>query len=265
MPYAPLANGRIHYQMDGKAGQPVLVLSNSLGATIDMWAPQVDALAEHFQVLRYDTRGHGLSDAPPGPYTIAMLGGDVLGLLDHLKIQRAHFCGLSMGGITGMWLATEHADRLERLVLCNTAAQIGPPENWTARADTVRTKGMQAIAEPVVAKWLTPDYAAQHPDLVTRLQAMLLGADREGYAANCYAVRDADFRAAVKQIALPTLVIAGKYDMPTPPANTHYLAEVIPDASYVELDAAHISNLEQPERFTAAVLGFLDSGQPASF
>jgi 3-oxoadipate enol-lactonase len=257
MPFADLSGVRLHYQLDGDASLPVLVLSNSLGTNFQMWQPQVAAFSKHFRVLRYDTRGHGASSVTDGPYTIAQLGGDVVVLLDHLGIERAHFCGLSMGGITGMWLGVNQPARLGKLVLCNTAAYIGPPENWTNRAAAVERDGVGSIAAAVVDKWLTPGFAAGHPELVTELRDMLSATDARGYAANCFAVRDADLRAAVHGITVPTLVIAGTGDLPTPPADGRYLAETIPGASIVELDAAHISNQEQVEGFTRAVLDFL--------
>lgn len=257
MPFADLPGVRLHYTLDGDAARPVLVLSNSLGTCLDMWGPQVAAFARHFRVLRYDTRGHGRSEVTPGPYTLPQLGADVIALLDHLGIERAHFCGLSMGGLTGMWLATAFAARIDRLVLCNTAAFIGPPENWTRRAEAVERDGLASIAEAVVEKWLTPPHAARHPEQVAQLRAMLCATPDAGYAANCRAIRDADFRADVARIAAPTLVIAGTGDMPTPPRDGQYLAQAIPGARYVELAAAHLSNLEQIEPFTEAVLSFL--------
>ncbi|MBV8271028.1 MAG: 3-oxoadipate enol-lactonase [Cupriavidus sp.] len=257
MPFAELADVKIHYRLDGDEHLPVLVLSNSLGTNFDMWQPQIAALSQRFRVLRYDTRGHGESSVTPGPYSIAQLGGDVIGLLDHLGLQRVHFCGLSMGGITGMWLALHHADRLNRLVLCNTAAYIGPPENWTNRAALVEREGMGAIAAAVVDKWLTPDFSAQQPELVQRLQAMLGATNASGYAANCLAVRDSDLRRDIQRIQAPTLVIAGSGDLPTPPADGRYLADTIPGARYVELYAAHLSNLQQADGFSQAVLEFL--------
>ena len=257
MPFADLSDVRLHYRLDGAGHLPVLVLSNSLGTSLDMWAPQVDAFSQHFRVLRYDTRGHGQSSVPPGPYSIAQLGGDVIGLLDQLGIGQASFCGLSMGGITGMWLALNHAPRLRKLVLCNTAAYIGPPENWTSRAAAVERDGVASIAAAVVDKWLTPAYAAAHPELVASLRAMLGASPAAGYAANCLAVRDADLRAEIAGIATPTLVIAGSGDLPTPPRDGVYLAQTIPGAHYVELEAAHLSNLEQAQAFSKVVVDFL--------
>ncbi|AOY96452.1 3-oxoadipate enol-lactonase [Cupriavidus sp. USMAA2-4] len=257
MPYADLPGVRLHYRLDGDAGLPVLVLSNSLGTNLDMWTPQVAAFSKHFRVLRYDTRGHGASSVPAGPYQVEQLGADVIGLLDDLQIERAHFCGLSMGGITGMWLALAHPQRLSKLVLCNTAAYIGPPENWTNRAGAVERDGVGSIAPAVVDRWLTPDFAAKRPELVKYLRQMLSATDARGYAANCLAVRDADLRERVRDIQLPTLVIAGSGDLPTPPRDGQYLAKAIPGARYVELEAAHISNLQQVEPFTRTVLEFL--------
>ena len=257
MPYADLPDVRIHYQLEGDAAKPVLVLSNSLGTTLDMWAPQATRLAEHFRLLRYDTRGHGQSQVTPGPYTIAQLGADVIGLLDHLGIEQTHFCGLSMGGITGMWLASTHPQRIRRLVLSNTASLIGPPENWTARAQKVLADGVASIAPAVVSRWLTPEFAQQHAQQVAQLEAMLSATPAAGYAASCHAVRDADLREALKHITAPTLVIGGSGDLPTPPSDSAYLVSSIAGASYVELEAAHLSNLQQPERYTAALLAFL--------
>jgi len=258
MPFADLAGVKLHYRFDGDESLPVLVLSNSLGTSLDMWQPQIAALTQRFRVLRYDTRGHGQSSVTEGPYSIAQLGGDVIALLDHLGLQRVHFCGLSMGGITGMWLGVHHADRLDKLILCNTAAYIGPPENWTNRAAAVERDGVASIAAAVVDKWLTPDFAAQQADLVQTLRTMLGATDARGYAANCLAVRDSDLRNDVQRITPPTLVIAGTGDIPTPPADGRYLAENIPGARYVELYAAHLSNLQQVEGFNQAVLAFLD-------
>lgn len=261
MPYMTTGDGIIHYRFEGPAGAPVLLLSNSLGTTLDMWEPQIDAFSQHFRVLRYDTRGHGGSSAPPGPYSIAQLGGDVVSLLDHLGLASVHMCGLSMGGITAMWLALHHPGRIDRLVLCNTAAYIGPPSNWTERAERVLREGMAPIAAAVVARWLTPDHALAHPGQVDMLQGMLLASLPEAYAANCLAVRDSDLRRQVASIRAPTLVIAGSGDKPTPPADGRFLAAAIPDCRYVELEAAHLSNQEQPAQFNAAVLDFIGPGR----
>ncbi|PLC50054.1 3-oxoadipate enol-lactonase [Pollutimonas subterranea] len=257
MPHASLKDVDLHYALAGDQSAPVLVLSNSLGTTMDMWQPQLAELSSHFQVLRYDTRGHGQSSVPQGPYSVAQLGEDVIGLLDHLNLDRVHFCGLSMGGITGMWLALNHADRIHKLVLSNTAAYIGPPENWTNRAATVQKDGMASIADSVVARWLTPDYAQAHAEQVEVLKAMLASTPADGYAANCIAVRDNDLRQEVGGIRAPTLVISGTGDMPTPPSDGKFLHSQIQGSEYLELDAAHLSNQEQVSSYTNALIKFL--------
>ena len=256
MAFAELDGVQLHYRADGDPSNPALVLSNSLGASLDMWAPQVEPLARRFHLIRYDARGHGQSEVTPGPYTIARLGRDVVGLSDHLGLERVHFAGVSMGGLTGQWLALNHPDRLARLALCNTAAYIGPPENWTKRVEAVRANGVGSIADAVAARWLTADYAAAQPELAASLRRMLAATASEGYAAACVAVRDADFRADLPRIAVPALVIAGTHDMSTPPAEGRFLADHIPGARYRELSGAHLTNLEDVERFNDALLAF---------
>lgn len=262
MPHASLKDVDLHYTLAGDQSAPVLMLSNSLGTTMDMWQPQLAELSSHFHVLRYDTRGHGKSSVAPGPYSIAQLGGDVIGLLDHLGLDRVHFCGLSMGGITGMWLALNHPDRIDKLVLSNTAAYIGPPENWTTRAAAVDEDGMAPIADSVVARWLTPDYAQAHPDQVKYLTDMLLSTPAAGYAANCIAVRDNDVRKEVAGIQSRTLIISGAGDIPTPPSDGKFLHSQITESQYLELDGAHLSNQEQASAYSDALIKFL-SATPA--
>jgi 3-oxoadipate enol-lactonase len=248
----------IYYSIEGPAGAPVLLMSNSLGTSLEMWDPQAHALSGQFRVLRYDTRGHGRSSVPPGPYSIAQLGEDMRRLLDHLGIERAHVCGLSMGGITAMWFAIHYPERVDRLVLSNTAAWIGPASNWTERAAAVERDGVGSIAAAVVARWLTPAYAATHPDHVASLEAMLGAMPAAGYAANCLAVRDSDLRTVISAIRAPTLVISGGADLPTPPADGRFLASNIAQARYVELNAAHLSNQELPEQFSTLLRDFLN-------
>jgi len=248
---------RIAYALDGPDNAPTLVLSNSLGTTMDMWAPQVPVLTQSFRVLRYDMRGHGASDVPPGPYAIATLGRDVVALLRHVECARAHFCGLSMSGLVGLWLAQNEPAFLEHLVLANTAARIGPAEIWTARIARVEAEGMSTVADAVVQRWFTPGFiAAESPAFIAARQ-MLRDSPAAGYMAACAAVRDADLRADLGRIAKPTLVIAGTHDPATTPADGRYMAERIPDARYVEIDASHLSNLERPAEFTRALVDFL--------
>ncbi len=259
MPYADLAEVRLHYSLEGDESLPALTLSNSLGTTMDMWAPQMPTFLKHFRVLRYDTRGHGKSGAPPGPYNFAKLGTDVVDLLDHLGVGRSHFCGLSMGGITGMWLGIHQPQRIHRLVLCNTAAYIGPPEAWSGRIDTVKTSGMAPVVQAVTERWLTPDFRGRegNAQIARHLQEMLGATPPAGYVANCEAIRDNDLRGQVGSISVPTLVIAGTHDNATPAKDGRAVAEAIVGARYVEFDAAHLSNWEQPDAFTQAVVDFL--------
>jgi 3-oxoadipate enol-lactonase len=257
MPQAQLGEVRVNYRFDGRDDAPVLVLSNSLGTSLPMWEPQMPALAQHFRVLRYDTRGHGASSSPPGPYTIAQMGMDVLALLAHVGVARAHFCGLSMGGMIGMWLGINAPAHLERLVLCNTAARIGPPENWNTRIARVREGGMAAIADLVVARWFSASFIASNPVVVQSTRQMLLDTSPDGYVASCAAVRDMDQRDDVGRISATTLVISGTHDGVCTPADCRYLVDRIDVARYVELDAAHISSLERPVEFTRALIDFL--------
>jgi 3-oxoadipate enol-lactonase len=257
MSYIDNNGARFYYELEGREDAPVLVLSNSLGTTLDMWAPQMPALLQHFRVLRHDARGHGRTDVTPGPYTIAQLGADVLALMDQLGIARAHFCGLSMGGMIGMWLGTHHAGRLDRLVLCNTAAKIGSPDTWNPRIAKVEAEGMASVADTVLERWFTAGFRQRAPQQVAVVRDMLLNTAPAGYSANCAAVRDMDQRAEVASITVPTLVIAGTHDGSTPAADGRGVADAIPGARFVELDAAHLSNWEQSEQFTQALVGFL--------
>jgi 3-oxoadipate enol-lactonase len=257
--FVDVDDGRIHYRIDGEDGAPVVVLSNSLGTDLAMWDSQIAAIARSFRVVRYDTRGHGRSTATPGPYDIGRLGRDVLSLLDQLEIERAHFCGLSLGGITGMWLGIHAPERLQRLVLANTAARIGPPENWNTRIAKVQAGGMASISQAVLERWFTTGFIAKHPDTWAMMRKMMERTPAEGYMACCAAIRDMDQRDAIAAISAPTLVIAGTQDVATPAADGRFLAEHIKGAAYIELNAAHLSNIEAAPGFTAALLAFLDT------
>lgn len=257
MSFAQLENVRIHYDLAGPASAPVLVFSNSLGENFSMWDPQLLVFQQQFRVLRYDTRGHGQSSISSGPYTIEQLARDVLALLDKLGFDRVHFCGLSMGGQTGMWLALNAPARLQKLVLCNTAAKIGTPEMWSTRVETVRRSGMKSISAAVIDRWFSADFRAKSPANVTSTKLMLESADPEGYIANCAAIRDFDVRDVIRDVHVPTLVITGTNDAATTPADGHYLADRIPGARYVELNAAHLSNIEDSKRFNHELSSFL--------
>ncbi len=257
MPFIESGGMRIHYALSGIAGEPIVAFSNSLGTNFSMWDPQMPAAEKKFQVLRYDTRGHGQSPVTPGPYSIEQLGRDALTLLDALGIERIQFCGLSMGGMIGMWLGLNAPTRLTKLVLCNTAAKIGTPETWNARIETVRKSGMKAVAASVVERWLTPEFRARSQQAAEAALRMLEAAPPEGYAACCAAVRDFDARDQISAIRVPTLVITGSKDPATPAADGRFLADQISGARCVELDSSHLSNVEASERFTAELIRFL--------
>ncbi|WP_166363764.1 3-oxoadipate enol-lactonase [Pseudomonas akapageensis] len=255
-----LVDGVLNYQLDGPADAPVLVLSNSLGTDLHMWDTQIEAFTQHFRVLRYDTRGHGKSLVTEGPYSIEQLGRDVLALLDALHIERAHFCGLSMGGLIGQWLGINAGDRLNRLIVCNTAAKIGNPDMWNPRIEMVLRDGQAAMVglrDASIARWFTPAYAEANPAQAKRITDMLAATSPQGYAANCGAVRDADFRDQLGEVKAPTLVISGSEDAVTPPAGGLFIQEHIKGAEYAEFHAAHLSNVEVGEPFSRRVIDFL--------
>jgi 3-oxoadipate enol-lactonase len=248
---------RMHYRWDGEPDKPVLVLSNSLGANLTMWDAQVEAFSERYRVLRYDTRGHGQSSVPEGPYSIEALGRDVLALLDGLSVDRCGFCGLSMGGMIGQWLGIHAPGRIGKLVLANTAPKIGNAEGWNARIEAVLRDGVQALSQGILERWYTAEFRESHPETIAATRRMLDATDRAAYVACCAALRDMDQWESVSRIFVPTLVVAGTHDIVTPPEECRQLAAGIGGARYVELDAAHLSNVEAAEEFTSAVMDFL--------
>jgi 3-oxoadipate enol-lactonase / 4-carboxymuconolactone decarboxylase len=256
MPFAEINNTRLFYRLEGRSDLPPLVLSHSLGCDHSMWDPQMPDLLNHFQVLRYDTQGHGASAVPPGAYTLDQIGQDALGLADKLGLTRFAFCGLSMGGAVGQWLAINTPQRLTSLVLANTSPKFGTPDTWDARRKAVSEGGMQAIVDMVMQRFFSPD--KQESTLAQTTRAVFLGTDPKGYAACCAALRDADTREKLSKITTPTLVIGSDKDSSTPwEAHGAILARDIPGAKPVRLQTAHLSNLEQPRTFTTAVLDFL--------
>ena len=250
----------IAWRIEGPGDAPVLVLSNSLGTTHAMWNRQIESFSARYRVLRYDTRGHGGSAVMPGAYSLDRLGRDVPDLLDALDIEKAHFCGLSLGGMTGQWLGVHAPDRLGRLILANTAPFMGPPAAWQQRIEAVSNEaagGMADIADAVIERWFTPKFRAADPDTIGVFRSELLACPAQGYAGCCAAIRDMDLRPVIGLIRCPTLVISGGRDPATPPAQGAAIAGTIAQARSVVLDAAHLSNVEQQTAFTAAVLDFL--------
>jgi len=259
MAFANLRSVRLRYELAGAEDAPVVVFSHSLGADLSMWDAQAAEFARGYRVLRYDTRGHGESSLPAGPHNLSALAGDVLDLLDYLSLPVVSVCGLSLGGLTGLWLAQNAAKRVRKVVACSAAAKIGTQESWDARIQAVRREGMAAVVPGILERWFTPGFHAKSPEAIRAMERVLLSIDVDGYAAGCAAVRDADFREGLSGLAVPTLVVNGASDPVAPPSDGHALSALIPRARYLEFAGAHLFTMESPAEFTAAVLGFLDS------
>lgn len=250
----------LEYRLDGPTDAPLLVLSSSLGTTWAMWQAQMPALTRHFRVLRYNTRGHGGSPLPPTAISLASVGQDVIDLLDHLGAEKASFCGISLGGLTGLWLNRYAPERFHRLVVANTAAKIGERESWLQRAALVREQGMAPVAATAADRWFTPDFRLQHPDGVAELIAGLKDTPAEGYAACCEALACADLRDELPAMPRPMLVIAGENDPVTTPQDARLLVAAAPHARYVALPASHLSNVACADAFSQHVITFLTAG-----
>jgi 3-oxoadipate enol-lactonase len=252
----------LHHVVDGPPDAPVLLMGASLGTTTAMWDPQVDALARHLRVVRFDHRGHGGSPVPPGPYTIGHLARDVLRLLDDLHVAHASVAGLSLGGMVGMALAAYAPERVDRLALVCTSAHMPPAQAWHERAAAVRRDGTAALADGALGRWFTPAFAAERPDVTGRFATMLADTPDEGYAACCEAIAAMDLRDRLGDVRAPTLVVAGADDPATPPEHAHTIAEAVTaggGAASVAVvpDAAHLAGVEQPEAVTSLLLAHL--------
>ena len=250
-------DAEINYQTFGDASQPAIIFSNSLGTQFNMWQPQISFFEKKFYVICYDTRGHGASSAPQGPYSIEQLGTDVVHLLDHLNIEKASFCGISMGGLTGQWLAIHHPERFNHVIVCNTAAKIGQEQAWNDRAQLVRKQGLKPIAETAASRWFTEPFIRSNTAIVESLSNDLGAGSPEGYASCCEALAKADVREQLKNITIPTLVVAGQKDPVTTVADAQYIINHVRSSSLFEINASHISNIEQPKAFNQAIFSFL--------
>jgi 3-oxoadipate enol-lactonase len=252
------ANGcPINVVVEGPENAPVLMLSNSLGTTHAMWQPQLDAFKQHFRLVRFDRRGHGASGVPKGPYTMEELARDALAVLDGLGLKKVNWCGLSMGGMEGMWLGANAPERFERMVLCNTSAQFPDRKIWDDRLRFARENGLAAMVGANMERWFTKGFREREPKTIAWITEMFLTTPLEGYIGCGEAVRDMDHRALLPNIKVPTLVIAGRHDPATTLQAGEYLRDHIPGVAFTVLEAAHISNVEQPVAFSNAVLEFL--------
>lgn len=250
---------RLAYRVDGPDDAPTIVMVNSLGLDLRMWDPQVALLSRNLHIVRYDCRGHGASDVPAGPYTIERLGLDLLALLDTLRIERAHVCGLSLGGMVALWFAANYPDRISHTVFANTAARIGTQEIWNTRTEAVRTGGMNAVRDAVLARFFSEGFRRRHPEVVRQIGEMIEATNPTGYIGACAALRDADLRETIPTIHVPSLILAGELDEATPPSQSQELHAAITGSELVVLrEAAHLSNVEQPEKFSKCILAFLD-------
>ena len=248
---------KIYVEAAPENGLPALLFSNSLGTNLHMWDAQIAPFEDRFRIIRYDSRGHGRSDAPEGLYTMDRLGRDALAILDALKIERTHYCGLSKGGMVGQWLGFHAPERIERMALCNTSSYIPLPDLWNTRIKVATEKGMAALCDGIIERWFCEEFRRSDPGEIARVTEMVLGTPGHGYAGCCGAIRDMDQRASTKAIEVPTLVVAGAKDPATPPDHGRLIHEMIEGSQFVLLEAAHLSNIERTVEFNRAVLGFL--------
>lgn len=257
MSFLSFSGERFRVALDGPQTAPALVLAHSLGTRLEMWDSVVPALSRHFRVVRYDARGHGESAAPDAVYSMGDLGRDLLNILDALDIGKAHLCGLSLGGMVGQWMALNAPARLNRLVIANSTAHAGPPRLWEGRIKHIRRAGTASVADAVIESWFTPEFRAAHPKKVAPVRQMICDTPQAGYMGTSCAMRDMDFRAALKEVAVPAMVIIGARDRSTPPEWGELIAGHIPGARREVLDCAHMSSIEMPEAFAGLVEGFL--------
>ncbi len=257
MPIIEVDGCPLNVEIEGREGAPALMLGNSLGTDLHMWDDQAGEFAKHFRLIRLDRRGHGKSGSGKGPYSFDLFGRDILAILDALDIERVNWCGLSMGGMDGQWLGANAPDRIEKLILANTNYYYPDQTPWADRIRMVHEKGLASFVDANMQRWFTKGFIERAPQEIERMKKAFLASNPEGYAACVAAVRDIDFRASNPRITAPTLVIVGKQDPATPPQNGEEIAKAIPGAKLAALDAAHISNVEQPKAFTEAVLNFL--------
>jgi 3-oxoadipate enol-lactonase len=263
MAHMIVAGEALNVVVEGDATKPPLMISDPLAMTHRVWDRQMPALLEHFRVVRYDSRGHGESIADEGPYSIDGLANDALAILDTLGIEKAHWLGLSKGAMVGLYILAHAKGRIGRAVLANTSARVGGPDLWNSRIQAARATDMAAVAATVAERWFTPRFRDERADEVERVLAMVRATPLQGYLATCAALRDMDLREAMRGIDTPVLVIVGRHDPSTPPETGRAIATAIEGATLVTLDTSHVSNVEDPENFSRAVVDFLTAVEPA--
>jgi 3-oxoadipate enol-lactonase len=253
-----VSNGcRIVYDIAGPSDRPPLLMCHALSTSAEVWAPQVPSLTRHYRVIRPDMRGHGRSEAPAGEYTIEQLGADAIAVLDAEGVERAHVCGLSIGGLVVMWLAIHAAGRVNRLVPVSTAPRITQPDLWTERIRQVRNGELETIADRAMERWFTTDYRERHPEVVSRHHAMVTSCAPDGYVGCCAVLRDTDLAEDLRRVEAATLVICGSSDPVTTPSDAEAIRSRIPGSQMLTLDAAHLPNVERAEEFSSALMEFL--------
>lgn len=257
MPIAQFDDVRVHFQLEGPEDAPVLALSNSLGTDMSMWDKVAPAWAARFRVLRYDSRGHGQSSVTAPPYSIELLARDLLKLLDHLGLERINLCGLSLGGLTAIWLGIHEPSRFDRLIFANTAAKIGNAAMWNERIGFIHENGMAPLASATMHRWFTERFIQRWPEQLEMPRSVMESTAADGYIGCCLALRDEDLRGQIGRISNRCLVISSAHDVATPAADGRLLHQELRDGEYVELEAAHLSAWERPEEFQTAVLRFL--------
>ncbi len=247
---------KLNYKITGTPNSPVLILSNSLGSTYRMWDDLIPFLTPYFRVLQYDTRGHGLSDIPKGAYEISQLGQDVVNLMDDLAIEKAYYCGVSMGGLTGQWLAVNASDRFHKICISNTAAKIGDQARWDERVTAIQKDGFGPLMEMTMKIWFSPAFGQDSTERLRMFEAMFLENHVEGYGNCCFAIGGADFRSDLSKIKLPILVLTGDEDPVTNVKEAEYLQKHIPGSKLVVLPGRHLVNAEAPQLYAETLIDF---------
>ncbi len=258
MPIITLKNFDCHYFYEDFGHNKTLVLSNSLGTNFSMWEDNIDELSHHFNVLRYDKRGHGKSTINQTELSIKDLAEDVVELVDALELENVYFCGLSIGGLTGQYLGIHHPNRFKKIIICNTAAKIGTIEGWNARIQQVSTNGLGSILEGTADRWFTPEYRKNNPEKVQHILNDFQANSLQGYIACCHAVATADFREDLHRLTLPLLIVSGLKDSVTTVEDANFIQKNAGLTHHISLDAAHLSNMEHPREFVKHIIQFLE-------